>query len=1111
MPWSITASSQTNEFTVIDDETQQETIHYDVIKTLPSGSSTRARQKEVEYVSSFYGDHFIQYHPGSSASANHHHQSNNSFDSPTALLSNFFMPNSTAEASQSALGNNSNLLGKQQALDSITVLVKDRFSNEQVVIKPLHLRNDDDFDSKFEQVSNIIDRIITSLWNQFEKLKALSRTSYGVVRVNRLYKWNSASMPTPEDTNFQLMTPINDVMSPSTMLSVSRKRKHCLAFISMDYYAGGSLFQLLTELQKQGKRFSILNIYNFLIQVVTTLCGRKTKQNKVNDSMLEDGASDIEEYAKEILTTHGALTSHNILTEFEQTGFHKFYLSNFSFMRQNQGSLSLSQKNGSILMGEDEANEKLSFASINDMFFFPAPPDQLNSETKIVESIDDRWAIGILLYQLITGKTSYYNEKEQMEILRSLSMRTIELSKVKEELENYLQQGDFAFEQDILNISPVNKKRKKQLEEELSTDAKALVDLAISLLDGNEENRPSLSSILENEVVVKYAKLITDHLAEKENNYAQLIENDALIVEQKKKESQNSVLPQDISQKDYLSLQYFLAYHKEKGIDERWDGNFYRQERIGQESILSILEMTTNHGIKSFVLSFIRNLRLNVLFDFRQEVNLPTDYKMLKTVVLNLLAVQNKKKSVVSFKHVRSIMGQSLPMVPELLLVIVLLVAIEFLLESNFEYYTTCTSEYTSKVDLFTQIQSIEGMIQEEITKHEIESSQFRIATRLSKKENDVRFFIEKRTPTIATGLIDSLTNGQLKGNLVLSLLRFLVSNCMQKERRWVLVGNEGKMEGKMFGFEDIFKNKKKRNRGSLNAEFKGDYINANGNIQLQLAFSKTGDKEVLFADRVDKINDKCKIQRRIFLISDLAIYNIDQSSSKYQVKRRVPISDIESIYVSTYTDGYFVIKVPNSYDFLYCSWRKTEILTAIQKERNIPVIISNRFTFNPGKGGIREVVFVEDAKSPKANVKLTKKEYIVTVRPPEADPINFESVSAIVYQGSEQKEVILDPYDTSTFRLPINSSYRIRFVFYVNENLNCFLDESIKGDNETVFQLLLGQFHKSDEKVVLVTDVRQVKDYFGLKSKKTQCTMKITDTERQTIHVQSFVIEYDM
>lgn len=940
------------------------------------------------------------------------------------------------------------------------------------------------------------------------------------------------------DDDFSLLIPQalnspngSEFMSPSTFLSQRKKRVvGSLAFMTTEYVKNGDLFHLLRKYNNCGKRFSVMDIFNFIIQVCSTLSCMKVKQTltsmpkdaaRSNERISVATSSDIEGYVDEILSVHGKLTAHNILVEFEPTGLYKFFLHNFSFMRN---TLLNKQRYTLPVIDDDKENEQLLLDSQNELLLFPSPPELMgNPEVNFLKDYDDCWCLGVLMYQLLTGKPICFDDQEQREILKSKAVRTLNMTTVKEELENYLKEGLFAVEHESTcsNPTPVSKKRKKQLEEELYDDAKALVDLTLGLLSYLPEERFTPLQILQHETTLKYMKIIHSVQEEKGIEFCEQVGHDITTIESQKQNSQNSALYPFLSQKDFISLQFFHAYHKEKGIEEKWDKSFFRQERIGQEeNIIQLLELSFNNSIRTFIFAFIRNLHLNVLQDFRKEVNLPTDYKMLKIVFLNLLSLQAKKKSNVTFKHVRSFIGQALPLIPEMLLLIVLLESIELLLESDYEYYSTHPFEY-NKGQLFHQIQKIETEIKSLVSKHEIESSQFRIATRLSKKETEVRYFIERFTLPLAQKLIDGLkksdpqtssgSNSNGKGNIVLSLLRYIVCNCFQKEHKWVLVGNEGKMEGKLFGFEDIFSNKKKRSRCSLNFTYSRDYVNAEGNIQLQLAFSKHGDKEVLFSDRLEKVNDKCKIQKRIFVVSDLAVYNIDPSN--FKIKRRVEISEIESIYVSTYTDGYFVLKVPNSYDFLYSAWRRTELIVAIQKVSNIPVHVSNRFPFNPAKGDNRQVVFVEDSKTPKSNVKLVKKEYIVTVRPPEVDPINIESVHALVTLGksSEQKEIVLDPYDVTTLKLPPTASYKIRFKFYVNTSLNCFLDEFIKADNETVFQLVLGQFEKSEDPIVLITDKRTVSDYFALKTKKTQVTLKIMDTERQAIHSQQFQIEYDM
>jgi hypothetical protein len=48
------------------------------------------------------------------------------------------------------------------------------------------------------------------------------------------------------------------------------------------------------------------------------------------------------------------------------------------------------------------------------------------------------------------------------------------------------------------------------------------------------------------------------------------------------------------------------------------------------------------------------------------------------------------------------------------------------------------------------------------------------------------------------------------------------------------------------------------------------------------------GDKQVLFADSVMKVNRKCKLVRRVLIVTDVAIYILD--STFYCLKHRIPL-----------------------------------------------------------------------------------------------------------------------------------------------------------------------------------------------------------------------------
>lgn len=59
------------------------------------------------------------------------------------------------------------------------------------------------------------------------------------------------------------------------------------------------------------------------------------------------------------------------------------------------------------------------------------------------------------------------------------------------------------------------------------------------------------------------------------------------------------------------------------------------------------------------------------------------------------------------------------------------------------------------------------------------------------------------------------------------------------------------------------------------------------------------------------------------------AVYNIEPGSSK--VRRRIAIGNISHISVSLLSDNFFVIHVPQEYDYVYASGSKTEIIAALR------------------------------------------------------------------------------------------------------------------------------------------------------------------------------------
>lgn len=108
------------------------------------------------------------------------------------------------------------------------------------------------------------------------------------------------------------------------------------------------------------------------------------------------------------------------------------------------------------------------------------------------------------------------------------------------------------------------------------------------------------------------------------------------------------------------------------------------------------------------------------------------------------------------------------------------------------------------------------------------------------------------------------------------------------------------------------------------------------------------GDQRIVFSDIVIKINKRNKMQERILLITEAAIYNIDPGN--FKVKRRIPISSVGGIKLSKLPDNFFCLHVPSEYDYLLVSSRKTEIVTNVIQyyeaatKSKLPVSFSNRY-----------------------------------------------------------------------------------------------------------------------------------------------------------------------
>jgi len=161
---------------------------------------------------------------------------------------------------------------------------------------------------------------------------------------------------------------------------------------------------------------------------------------------------------------------------------------------------------------------------------------------------------------------------------------------------------------------------------------------------------------------------------------------------------------------------------------------------------------------------------------------------------------------------------------------------------------------------------------------------------------------------------------------------------------------------------QNLFMGEKDRRRSSAIKVFLGDYLNLTNNQTIQKLLTKYGDKKVDFADVVIKINKRNKMQDRIILISEAAIYNIDPGS--YKCKRRIPLKELGSVSLSKLPDNFFTFHVPSEYDYLMVSSKKTEIVTLLMQNTekstgtNLKINFSNKFEYRIDQDTVREIHF---------------------------------------------------------------------------------------------------------------------------------------------------------
>lgn len=108
-----------------------------------------------------------------------------------------------------------------------------------------------------------------------------------------------------------------------------------------------------------------------------------------------------------------------------------------------------------------------------------------------------------------------------------------------------------------------------------------------------------------------------------------------------------------------------------------------------------------------------------------------------------------------------------------------------------------------------------------------------------------------------------------------------------------------------------------------------------------------SGDKTILFADKILKFTGSGKMKRRILLVTDFALYFIDPDTDT--LRRRIALAAVEKLCLSEQGDHFLAIVIPTEYDVLIASTRKSEIVNALvdatrsASDYELEVVHSNR------------------------------------------------------------------------------------------------------------------------------------------------------------------------
>ncbi|OQR89929.1 myosin [Thraustotheca clavata] len=187
--------------------------------------------------------------------------------------------------------------------------------------------------------------------------------------------------------------------------------------------------------------------------------------------------------------------------------------------------------------------------------------------------------------------------------------------------------------------------------------------------------------------------------------------------------------------------------------------------------------------------------------------------------------------------------------------------------------------------------------------------------------------------------------------------------------------------------FERLF-GKKKRRRDTLDRVYLGDYLNCTKYPAIRSLMTDARQRQILFAGETLKINEKTVAQSRLLLIGETYIHNVKADKmEKPKERRRVQISQLKQLSMSSLQDNYLFIHVEGEVDLMYEIDQKTEVVMILRKrfqelrKRELPMVISDAIEFEAKKHQRNLVKFIKTPTSGTTTLeKVDKKNVVVRV-----------------------------------------------------------------------------------------------------------------------------------